>query len=234
MPKKHSGPFSLWLRVNGRLHCDLEFLVRNDQDSNLAVDVRYKWSQIKPCPKQLKGCSRCPTDKCHQEDVAVCDGSPYWECLPKEAIANSTFPVGHLQTAQRTTATLTVTTTSTALSLDDLMKEPQVQSLLREEEKVNSPKLPFGPLPTSHPAIAATDWRNSGHQNVTSSSRQGTPGVPWVWGYAMAGLALCSGCLAALCISTSSSRPSEQVRGQLGSAIQGQRTPYAPIDGDGP
>lgn len=230
VPQKHSGPFSLWLRVNGRLHCDLEFLVRNDQDSNLAVDVRYKWSQIKPCPKQLKGCSLCPTDKCHQEDVAVCDGSPYWECLPKEAVLNSSFP-GHLQTAQQTTATFTVTTTPKPLSLDDLMKEPQVQSLLREEEKVNSPKLPSGPLPTSHPAIAATNWRNSGH--VTRAFNRPETRPPWAWGYAMAALALCAGCLA-VCISGSSSRPSEQVRGQLGSAIQGQRTPYAPIDGDGP
>eukprot|EP00438_Fugacium_kawagutii_P033503 Skav232538 [mRNA] locus=scaffold319:137183:140948:+ [translate_table: standard] len=213
VPEKHSGPFSLWLRVNGRLHCDLEFLVRNDQDSNLAVDVRYKWSQIKPCPEQLKGCSLCPTDKCHREDVAVCDGSPYWECLPKEAVSklNSSADV---PTTQRTTATWTTlttltvtTTTSKPLSLDDLMKEPQVQSLLREEERVNSPKLPSGPLPTSHPAVAATEWRNSGH--VTRGSPQATPGLPWVWGYSMAVLALCSGCLAAMCIS-SSSRPSEQ------------------------
>eukprot|EP00434_Breviolum_minutum_P027475 symbB.v1.2.024292.t1/scaffold2288.1/size83326/10 len=32
----------------------------------------------------------------------------------------------------------------------------------------------------------------------------------------------------AICISRA--EPSEQVRGQLGAAIQGQRTPYSPID----
>ncbi|CAK9090983.1 unnamed protein product [Durusdinium trenchii] len=77
-----SGSFSLWLRVHGPLHCDLGFRVENDLESNLAADVRYSWSHIKPCPKQLKGCEECPKDKCHPDDVAVCDGSRYWECQP--------------------------------------------------------------------------------------------------------------------------------------------------------
>eukprot|EP00434_Breviolum_minutum_P011201 symbB.v1.2.009883.t1/scaffold639.1/size181572/4 len=109
VPEKHSGPFSLWIRVQGPLHCDVAAFSSSFaalKESNIAVDVRYKWSHIKPCPKQLKGCSQCPTDKCHQEDIAICDGSPYWECLPKEAarlqmnasLAGSGVPVNLTQT----------------------------------------------------------------------------------------------------------------------------------------
>lgn len=242
VPRKHSGPFSLWLRVQGRLHCDVEFLVQNDQDSNLAVDVRYKWSQIKPCPKQLKGCSLCPTDKCHEEDVAVCDGSPYWECLPKEAVINtssSSSPGEHEQTTGQMTTWTSTTMTSTTmtmttpkpLSLDDLMEDPQVQSLLREEESVNKPDLPSGPLPTSHPAVTVTDRRHFRlpSKNWAMSSDMRSHHLP------AAGivLALCILLTVAVCISRSG-ETSEQVRGQLGAAIQGQRTPYSPIDGDAP
>ncbi|CAL1174084.1 unnamed protein product [Cladocopium goreaui] len=242
VPRKHSGPFSLWLRVQGRLHCDVEFLVQNDQDSNLAVDVRYKWSQIKPCPKQLKGCSRCPTDKCHEEDVAVCDGSPYWECLPKEAVMRkselSTAPGEHEQTTgHMTTSTPTTMTTTTPkpLSLDDLMEDPQVQSLLREKESVNKPDLPSGPLPTSHPAVTVTDRRHfrlpsSKNLAMSMSDMRQSHHLPWAAGIV---LALCILLTVAVCISRSA-ETSEQVRGQLGVAIQGQRTPYSPIDGDAP
>lgn len=242
VPRKHSGPFSLWLRVQGRLHCDVEFLVQNDQDSNLAVDVRYKWSQIKPCPKQLKGCSRCPTDKCHEEDVAVCDGSPYWECLPKEAVMRntevSTAPGEHEQTTgHMTTSTPTTMTTTTLkpLSLDDLMEDPQVQSLLREKENVNKPDLPSGPLPTSHPAVTVTDRRHfrlpsSKNLAMSMSDMRQSHHLPWAAGIV---LALCILLTVAVCMSRSA-ETSEQVRGQLGVAIQGQRTPYSPIDGDAP
>lgn len=242
VPRKHSGPFSLWLRVQGRLHCDVEFLVQNDQDSNLAVDVRYKWSQIKPCPKQLKGCSRCPTDKCHEEDVAVCDGSPYWECLPKEAVMRntevSTAPGEHEQTTgHMTTSTPTTMTTTTLkpLSLDDLMEDPQVQSLLREKESVNKPDLPSGPLPTSHPAVTVTDRRHfrlpsSKNLAMSMSDMRQSHHLPWAAGIV---LALCILLTVAVCMSRSA-ETSEQVRGQLGVAIQGQRTPYSPIDGDAP
>jgi len=240
-PEKHSGPFSLWIKVQGPLHCDVAFLLQNDQESNIAVDVFYKWSHIKPCPKQLKGCSQCPTDKCHQEDVAICDGSPYWECLPKEAArlqmnASLVGEVGKTSTEKQTTATTTTTTTTTAtpkLSLDDLMEDPKVQSLLREEENLNKPDWAAGPLPTSHPAVTMrgmnlTFRQPMGGSKLASQERQHGIHLPWAPWYNGVVFAVCLFLAVAICISRA--EPSEQVRGQLGAAIQGQRTPYSPID----
>ncbi|CAK9055884.1 unnamed protein product [Durusdinium trenchii] len=218
-----SGSFSLWLRVHGPLHCDLGFRVENDLESNLAADVRYSWSHIKPCPKQLKGCEECPKDKCHPDDVAVCDGSRYWECLPKEALLKRT------STTEGETTHSTTTSTTPQPSLDELMEDPHFQQLLQQEEELHQPEMATGPLPTSHPAVTLRKgWKLQPSRSPVVAP-MGQDGVHWqTWGIGFIACVL----LLASCVCCCSAEPSQQVRGQVGTAIQGQRTPYYPIEAD--
>ncbi|CAJ1353579.1 unnamed protein product [Effrenium voratum] len=236
--RKNSGSFSLWLRVQGQLHCDVRFVLENDHESNLAADLRYSWSSIEPCPKKLKGCAPCPADKCIADDIAVCNGSPYWECLPDlPALGNSSQPTASSRSPTSITATSTTLTITTSLppSFEDLMADPKFSSMVREEEGT-SMQMPFQmPEPTSHPAVTLLDGQSlrqqpPGQFHVMNQDRT----MSFTSTIVAAAFAVCLSCgalcMCCMCVPASDLRPSEEVRGQLGAAIQGQRTMYQPVD----
>ncbi|CAE7448157.1 atpF [Symbiodinium microadriaticum] len=165
-PESKNGSSTLWLRVKGTLHCDVSFSLENDYVANMATDLRYKWSGIDPCPQQLKGCAPCPDDKCHEDDVAQCDGSSYWECFPKTLLAKATattsIPILPPEGAPGPPST-SIDKSATAeshppLSFEDILADPQLRAILRAQQS-DEPSLPFErPVPTSHPAEAAPSF----------------------------------------------------------------------------
>lgn len=252
-PESKNGSSTLWLRVKGTLHCDVSFSLENDYVANMATDLRYKWSGIDPCPQQLKGCAPCPDDKCHEDDVAQCDGSPYWECFPKTLLAKATattsIPILPPEGAPGPPST-SIDKSATAeshppLSFEDILADPQLRAILRAQQS-DEPSLPFErPVPTSHPAVtllqsdrAALDQTQLSPRlrgGVGDQNRRMHDGSAVMLAALVScfiiGLALCTG---ARSTSTRHSgtapeglqQQQSEVRAHLGAAIQGRRTMY--------
>eukprot|EP00931_Biecheleriopsis_adriatica_P092876 TRINITY_DN66643_c0_g1_i1.p1 TRINITY_DN66643_c0_g1~~TRINITY_DN66643_c0_g1_i1.p1 ORF type:complete len:397 (+),score=54.36 TRINITY_DN66643_c0_g1_i1:1-1191(+) len=245
-PESHNGSFKIWIRVRGKLYCDTELLVANSHVAPLAVDLQYSWSGIDPCPLKLKGCAHCPDKVCHDDEQAVCDGSAYWECIPRVVLQASTShaapaPPSGTNSGQR----------ASALRPELQFAPPPAAEASQREVSRASPAeapldLPSAPIPTTHPAVTLLRWpmrethfaqqprvspplRRKGHESTPSWSSTASAvivGMAAVMG---------AGMVAALCVvslSGSSTTPltSPEARAGLGPLIEtGQRGQYEPV-----
>mmetsp|Transcript_48465 Transcript_48465/g.135396 ORF Transcript_48465/g.135396 Transcript_48465/m.135396 type:complete len:554 (-) Transcript_48465:43-1704(-) len=78
-------------RIDGTLTCDVEVILENKHELPIMGEIGYSWGGISPCLDILLGCVPCPSDVCHNDEEAMCDGTPYWFCVPKVELSTTSF-----------------------------------------------------------------------------------------------------------------------------------------------